>query len=254
MESIVMSLSEKDAEIVDMITGPISFDHYDAIVIPGAGGPRDGLRPAETLPEWVAMKLDCFYDRWSVERPKTPTVVISAGTYHKAGALDANGRNSQESTSMTLYLEKRGFDLAQLYEENSSYDTVGNAFFLRAIHTDVRRWRRLLVIVNEFHLERLKLIFDWVFSLAPIQDYEISYAYLPDEKLGDNPAIRARIDRERQSFEAMRDRIDRLKLTTLSELHHWLHREHDLYSATNRKNLVLKKKPVLVSDDCLRSY
>jgi len=49
-----------------------------------------------------------------------------------------------------------------VYEENVSLDTIGNAFFLRTIHLDLLRPAKVIVITSEFHLPRLKSIFEHV--------------------------------------------------------------------------------------------
>jgi hypothetical protein len=49
--------------------------------------------------------------------------------------------------------------------ETSSYDTIGNAFWARTSHIDVRGWSDLLIITSSFHMDRTKQIFDWVFAL-----------------------------------------------------------------------------------------
>ena len=46
-----------------------------------------------------------------------------------------------------------------------SLDTIGNAFFLRTIHTDVLGVRRLLLITNKWHMARAMAIFEAVFAL-----------------------------------------------------------------------------------------
>ena len=50
--------------------------------------------------------------------------------------------------------------------ETTSYDTISNAYFALLYHTDVIRWKRLLVVTNAFHMPRSKVIFDWVFCLS----------------------------------------------------------------------------------------
>ena len=220
----------------------IQFSDYDAVIIPGSGGPRDGLSPIDSLPEWVRLRLDkvveCALDT------KVPLILLSAGTYHKAGALDLNGRNFQESTAMSLYLEKKGVDMSRVFEENSSYDTVGNAFFSRVIHTETRGWSKLLVVMNEFHYQRVKFIFDWIFGLPGHSEmkYRLNYAFYPDSGLSSKSSIDARKERERLNLELMIERVGKLEVKNLLDLHRWLYSRHDLYRSSNRGDLVLKKR------------
>ena len=52
-----------------------------------------------------------------------------------------------------------------MIEENTSLDTIGNAYFLRTIHTDVVGVRRLLLITNKWHMARTLAVFEAVFAL-----------------------------------------------------------------------------------------
>lgn len=235
----------------------IDFSKYDAIVIPGAGGPRDGLDPLNSLPEWVERKLSSFAKQYLEQQSATPIITLSAGTYHKPGSLDCNGRNFNEATGMTLYLEHLGVPIEQIYEELASYDTVGNAFFLRLIHTSIRNWNKLLIIVNQFHYPRLKLIFDWIFGISDNkQIYHLEYSYYPDNLLKSQKIINARWVRECSSLVEMKQRIKNLKINNLLELHQWIFQSHDLYRAKNRKQLVMvpKKNELNIDPDCIDSY
>jgi len=237
------------------------FQDYDAIIIPGAGGPRNGLDPMNSLPEWITRKLDLLCQVYNNEC-LVPILLLSAGTAHKAGELDINGRNSSESISMALYLETNGINPENMIIENTSFDTVGNAYFLRTMHTDIRNWKKLLVLVNEFHEPRLKLIFDWIFHLPNLNEhqenfakYEIQTWVLPDSACSDSETLHSRFLKERESYLSMQQRINDLQLKNLSEFHAWLFREHNLYNTTNKKNLILRKN-VLASSDakCINSY
>lgn len=239
---------------MDITVDEIDFSKYDAVIIPGSGGPRDGLSPINSLPEWVKKKLDLVAEK--ADQTMTPLVLLSAGTYHKAGPLDCNGRNFQESTAMSLYLEDRGVDMSRVVEENASYDTVGNAYFTRTMHTEIRGWCNLLVIVSEFHYQRAKLLFDWIFGLPGHQniEYKLEYTYYPDNKLSCYQFIHARQQREKMNFEIMKIKIGKLNIANLSEFHRWMFGQHDLYRSNNRKNLVLVGRKSETDDLCLETY
>ena len=40
----------------------------------------------------------------------------------------------------------RGVEGASVVQESVAWDTIGNAVFVRLLHTDVRRWHRLLLV------------------------------------------------------------------------------------------------------------
>lgn len=239
----------------------VNFDNinqyiFDAVVVPGAGGPRDGCNPIETLPEWVSLKLDNLVKLYDKYQYNYPIILLSAGTVHKPGSLDVNGRNFNESTGMLLYLESKGINPNLLYDENSSYDTIGNGYFLRTIHTDVMKWYKLLIVVNEFHYNRLSIIFNWIFSLPNKNNskYQIYYLIIPDNLVTDNQTIFARKDREYQSTMNIIENINKSNVTNMSDLHQWIYSQHKLYSAKYKKELVLKKYNYEMDTKCLKSY
>ena len=84
-----------------------------------------------------------------------------------------------------------GVPLDHIFEEGFSLDTIGNAYFLRASHTDPAGWRKLVIITNQFHIERTRAIFEWVFSLPlstatkdPVEDiYDLVFVAAPNDGL-----------------------------------------------------------------------
>lgn len=237
---------------------PTIEDQIDIFVIPGIGGPRDGLKPIQSLPEWVTKKLDLFLDYYHQStKSNLPVIVLSAGTIHRSGELDINGRNFNECTAMGLYLKSHGFDTDLIYEENTSYDTIGNAFFLRSIHSDIRKWFKMMVVVNQFHYLRLKTIFDWVFALSNNgvkSQYQLFYLILPDNQVSQIEIIQARINREKLCLEQIQQTISKLNITNLSELHRWLFSEHRAYAFKFKSELVLNYRTSELDRNCLASY
>src|SRR5688572_2863993 len=130
---------------------------FDAVVVPGGGACING-----EVPPWVANRLDRAVEMAS---PPARIITLSAGTFYKPLPLDASGIPVFEAAAAARYLIRCGFDAARILVENCSWDTIGNAYFCRVIHTDVRRMRRLAVITSEFHMPRTEAIFRWVFGL-----------------------------------------------------------------------------------------
>ena len=76
-----------------------------------------------------------------------------------------------------------------MLEESTSLETVGNAFFVRVLHTDVRGLRRLAVVNNRFHMPRARAVFEHVFGIpphpgAPATAYELDFVEV-DDRLSD---------------------------------------------------------------------
>lgn len=199
---------------------------HDAIVVPGSG-----LRPDGTVPPWVENRLERALE---LSGTSAPVILLSAGTVHKPPPLDASGRPVFEALAAAEWFLSHGFDACRILVETASWDTVGNAYFLRVIHTDPRGWRRLLVISSEFHLPRIKALFSWVFGLAPVAPpYQLNFEAVPD--VGMTDAVRdARRMKEASSLQGIRPVIDRIR--SLDGFHEWLYTAHGAYAVAVRRS------------------
>ncbi|KAJ1462718.1 DUF218 domain-containing protein [Pelagophyceae sp. CCMP2097] len=136
-----------------------------AIVVPGGG---QAATFGAAVPGHMRLRLDAaarLYLASAAPRPRL--LLLSAGTPHKPNPRDAEGFDSKEATTNARYLmAQHNIPPSDILEEALSLDTIGNAFFLRLLHTDVGGYNRLLIVNNEFHLPRTWRIFDHVFSLS----------------------------------------------------------------------------------------
>jgi hypothetical protein len=190
---------------------------YDAILVPG-GGVREG----GVLPSWVRCRLDL-----AIERSHGAYIItLSAGTTHRPPPLDERGFPIFEATAAANYLIDAGVPANQILTETHSSDTIGNAFFSRVLHADPRELRRLLVITSDFHVERTRMAFDWVYGLTPAAGNEIDYEGILDPNM-DPDLFRARQTKERKSLAALAPLTQ--SLTTIKDFHHWLFTEHSAY-------------------------
>lgn len=194
----------------------------DAIVVPGGGSQR-GESPS-TLPPWVTRRLDAAMDQYHRSPlPKPKIVVLSAGTPHRPNFINSAGWPVLEATSEALYLIEESaarfgpegsIPPQDILREMISLDTIGNAYFLRAIHTEVAGYRRLHVITSAFHLPRTQAIFEFVFALSfdgvsAAPQYTLTFEAVSDEGLGETADIAGRSERERQSLVSFRQTMQR---------------------------------------------
>ena len=132
---------------------------FDCIIVPGGGlGATGHPHP------WVAARLDAALKH---DADGSFYLVLSRGTTHKPPPLDAAGFPIDESMASARYLIERGVAPTRVLLESWSLDTIGNAAFARLMHSDVRGWRRILVVTSRSHMPRTRAIFEWVFSLPP---------------------------------------------------------------------------------------
>jgi hypothetical protein len=194
---------------------------FDAILVPGGGVRDDG-----SLPDWVRARFDAAIE----VSGESPIIALSGGTAYKPSPRDSGGFPVFESIAGAAYLLRRGVPRDRVLFEIASYDTIGNAFYTRAIHTDPRGWRKLLVITSEFHMPRTEDVFQFVFGLDARPPYELSFESTPDGP--DQEIFAARRAKERKSLEIFQRIKPRIR--TYLEFQQWLFAEHDLYAADRR--------------------
>jgi uncharacterized SAM-binding protein YcdF (DUF218 family) len=172
-------------------------------------------------------------------RDSLPILCLSAGTSHLPQLLSADGLPIWESTACAAYLAKNHGLSQNVYVETTSYDTIGNAFYARTSHTDVNGWRNLLIVTNEFHMERTKAIFDWIFLQCDKDDtrtgrrpknYKLYYLSSPNVGLSEQ-AVQARKEREAQSEQTVRETLAP-RYKKLKDVWGFLNQHHSLYTAS----------------------
>lgn len=79
-----------------------------------------------------------------------PILSLSAGTAHMPQLMSQNGLPIWESTSSAAYLHKKhGITYEKLLVETTSYDTIGNAFYMRTTHSNLAGWKNILIVTNK---------------------------------------------------------------------------------------------------------
>lgn len=139
--------------------------------------PGGGLLPDGSLPLWVQNRFD-----FAIQRANGSSILaLSAGTPHKAPPLDKGGRPVLEALAGARYLVSCGYPPEKILTETASWDTIGDAYFARTIHTDPAYLRRIHVITSAFHMPRTEAIFRWVFTLTPVApSYEMEFTAVPN--------------------------------------------------------------------------
>lgn len=162
----------KDAALV--------FDGGTAIVVLG-GGLTATEAQNEHVPQHVQLRIDKAYEVWKdlkLRHQKVCIITTSAGTPYKPNPVDDKDFPVTEATSSAKKLIKMGVPPDSVFEENISLDTLGNAYFLRAIHVEPARINKLIVVTNDWHMPRVRAIFEFVFSL-PFIGTDASKRHVP---------------------------------------------------------------------------
>jgi hypothetical protein len=184
---------------------------FDAVLIPGGGISETGELPPHVKARFeLALTADTRF--W---------IALSAATPHRPP------RPRFEAHAGALYLASLGAEAGRILTETSSYDTIGNAWFARLLHTEPRGLRRLLVINSEFHIARTEAVFRWVFSAAPQPGYSLHFAASPNTGVT-AAGVEERRRKEEAALAALREPAARIK--TVEALHAWINSEHQAYA------------------------
>ena len=146
-------------------------------------------------------------------------------------------RNSRPlSTRNAQFLVKHGgVPDEMVLEENSSMETVGNAFYTRVLHADVLNFQRIAVINNNWHMQRTRHVFKHVFSIPGsgrgLRASSTSITFIEVASGLDPDVQQQRLEREEKSIPKFAPGSAWQHATpTLEALHLWLHRENMAYS------------------------
>lgn len=212
---------------------------YDAILIPGGGLTKNGQ-----LPDWTKKRIEVAFDQ---ANGNPFFITLSGGTVHKAPPIDEEGFPIYESQTAGNFLIELGVNPDQILSEISSFDTIGNAYFARVIHTDPMGLRKLLIVTSEFHLPRAQAAFEWIFNLLPDENYDLDFIASPNTGL-DPEILSARIEKEASSLASLKQNAQ--GISTLADFHTWLFLEHAAYAPGEKA----RKNSNRLSGKLLSSY
>jgi len=123
--------------------------------------------------------------------------------------------------AMQKYLTQHGIAFKYIYLEDMSLDTIGNALFCKQIIKKHKQWQHLLIITSDWHIKRVKWIFQKVFN----RQYKL--AFLPAlSKLGSTYRQRLMYERyllklAKQILEDVCSGDDREIFKTIKKYHHF---------------------------------
>lgn len=193
---------------------------FDAVIIPGGG-----LEVGTNFPNpWVRARLDMAL------RLATNTrffVVLSQGTTHRPPPLDRKGFPISEAAASAKYLLENGIsEPSRILLETWSLDTIGNAYFARAMICHPMKLERLCVVTSAFHMPRTRAIFEWVFKL---DNWSPSIVYHTADNVGlTESQISARTQKERTSLEHLLH-VTVPRHNTIKTLAQFIFEQHSAY-------------------------
>jgi len=150
---------------------------------------------------------------------------------YRTCSIDKICLSGMASPEMLRYLEERKIPYQNLFLEDNSLDTVGNALFTKINFAIPEDWRRILVVSSNYHLQRVEEIFKFVYGKegfnlyfrgAPCSDkrseeeeWESLRAFkqtFEDVESGDDKAIARRLFESHQLYRERDDLRQKLNL------------------------------------------
>lgn len=219
-------------------SAPAPADRPDAIIVLAGGVDARGV-PHCTVAERLSAAANASR---AYGGAPIPILLNGGGTTWKPRHVDRNGFSIPEAALMAKHIARTaGVKPSALYPESFSDDTIGNAFFARTMHTDLRpEWRDLLVITSQFQIARTEAIYGWIFGLSPRarRPYRLRFASVSDACL--DPRILAL--RQSKEAESLRKFLAGPlgRLTSLADVHEFIFHRHGGYTAQG----ALSKQPL----------
>ena len=204
-----------------------------------------GLDEKGKLHEWVIRRLKRAIELHKIY--EVPILCCGGGTYHKPPFTNTSGFVVHESTECVNYLLQNGIEKDNIYREWSSYDTIANAFFSLTTHIWCKNnIKGVGIVTSEFHMERTKSIFEWIYNLKSNMDkkYDLYNYSVSDFGLGED-MLKCRNERERDSLTNILKLKERIH--TIDDFSKWLYTEHNAYN----NNFI---SPENISEVCRKSY
>ncbi len=124
--------------------------------------------------------------------------------------------------AMKRYAISEGVRPADLYSEEKSLDTVGQAVFSKRKIVVPNNWNEIVVVSHDYHIARVKRIFDFVYG----EDFNLEYVGIPTKHTDDDINRR-----ERDSLEAFLRTFDDTPAGNDAEILNTMIHKHPLYSS-----------------------
>jgi len=129
--------------------------------------------------------------------------------------------------AMKLYALGRNVDKKDIYSEEESLDTIGQAVFSKRIVIIPENWEKLIVISHDYHIRRVKVIFDFVYG----KDFDIKYVDI-HSVLGDDENT---LNKEKISLEAFLKTFKGISPGNDEDIFNRLFESHSLYKNIKNK-------------------
>lgn len=188
----------------------------DAIIVLAGGINNDG-----SLPELPRKRVEKGVELYN---KKIAPKIIMTGKYGFWLDYTKEIPPKSEAEVMKEFAESLGVPKENIILEETSKDTVGNAYFTKVDILEKNNWKNIAVVTSQFHMPRTKFIFDII--LGP--GYEIEY--IPsDDGLSEEERDNA-MAREEKTIQVLKNTILNIEPGSNKEIKTLLFTKHPGYS------------------------
>ncbi|MBI4738023.1 YdcF family protein [Candidatus Woesearchaeota archaeon] len=149
-----------------------------------------------------------------------------ASTLTVAGGRAQNLIPCTHALAMKNYAVSQGVHARAVMMEEHSLDTVGQALFTKRSVVVPRNWEKLVVVSHDYHLFRVKRIFDFVYG----KDFDIVY-----ESVGNDCADLGILTSQQRSLEAFLNTFKGVESGRDDDILVRLYEAHPLYNGMLRR-------------------
>ncbi|MEK6935023.1 MAG: YdcF family protein [Nanoarchaeota archaeon] len=136
-----------------------------------------------------------------------------------------NDHNSKQpithAKSMEDYAISKGIPESVILKEEKSVDTVGHPIFIKNEIIKQRNWKKLIVVSSDYHIQRVKKIFDFILG----EDFSIDYISSKTNK--NTPEI---IKKESNSLQVFHNTFKDVNSGDYESILERLYEKHPLYN------------------------
>jgi vancomycin permeability regulator SanA len=140
---------------------------------------------------------------------------------------------------MKYYAIARGVEKRKIYVDNLSLNTVSQAIFLKKNLILPQHWKKLLIVTHNYHLSRVKEIFNFIYG----DGFQLNYAGIEDERLDNNSSLK---NDEEKSLALFYNAFKGADVSNISSLEKKLFKEHPYFKG--KKRITFTKISLKLSD------
>lgn len=169
---------------------------YDLIVVLGYGFSWNWTLPEKSI---LAVKKAA-----ELYKKGVASKIAVCGKWSINWDLEGITPPTTEAEEMKNLLLKLQIPQSAIFKEEFSKDTIGNAFFLKTKICQPNNFKKILVLCVDYHLERVRFIFNKVFS----RDYKIDFLSIKTEETKDSTTFIL----QKQVFEKQKNFLKDMKV------------------------------------------